>query len=213
MATLTKQTERRVVLSGIAWSTYEALLADLAHRPGTRLTYNRGYLEITSPSREHERFKKSLGRMIEAMTEELGIPISSAGSTTFKSELKLRGLEPDECYYVANELRVRGRDEIDLSTDPPPDLAIEVEITSNSMDKLEIYADLQVPEVWRYDGTTLQVWRLQSDGGYAEQPQSGVFPFLPLAEVQRFLADRNATDETTWIRSFRAWVKTIPASG
>jgi Uma2 family endonuclease len=112
---------------------------------------------------------------------------------------------------VANEPRIRGRDEIDLSVDPPPDLAIEVEISSNSMEKLEIYADLEVPEVWRCDGTSLRVWRLQPDGTYAEQSQSGTFPFLPLAEVERFLAQRNASDETTWIRAFRAYVKELRA--
>jgi Uma2 family endonuclease len=208
MAIGTKTTEGRMVLSGISWATYEAMLADAEHS-GTRLTYDRGYLEMMSPSREHERLKRLLGRMIEALTEELGIPISSAGSTTFKLELERRGLEPDECYYVANEPKVRGRDGLDLSADPPPDLAVEVEITSDIIDKLSIYADLGVPEIWSYDGERLRVVCLQGDRTYAEQTQSGVFPFLPLREIERFLAQRNASDETSWIRSFRAWVKTL----
>jgi len=209
MAMANLQAESRVVLAGVTWSTYEALLAETKNH-GTRFTYDRGYLEITSPSQTHERLKTLLGRMIEAMTEVLDIPMSGVGSTTLKAEWKGRGLEPDESYYLANEPRVRGRDEIDLRIDPPPDLAIEVDISSSSLDQLSIYADLGVPEVWLYDGTTLTVHQLQSDGKYVQQVRSPSFPFLPLGEIERFLARRNETDETTWIRSFRAWVKSLP---
>ena len=202
------QAENRVVLSGISWSTYESLVAETKSH-GTRLTYDRGYLEMMSPSREHERLKRYIGRMIETATEELGIPMSSASATTLKAQWEERGLEADESYYIANEPRVRGRDEIDLRVDPPPDLAIEVDISTSSLDQLSIYADLGVPEVWFYDGTTLKVHQLQSDGKYAQQARSPSFPFLPLEEIERFLARRNETDETTWIRSFRAWVKTL----
>jgi len=179
MAIVEKQTAGHVVLYNIGWSTYEAILADNGN-PGTRLTYDRGTLEIMSPSEEHERCKKLLGRMIEAMTEELAIPIRSAGSTTWKSRIREQGLEPDECYYVASESRVRGRKEVDLTVDPPPDLAVEVEITSRWVDKMPIYAALGVGEVWRYDGKALRVEQLQADGTYARQPRSPSFPFLPL---------------------------------
>ncbi|MFH1921066.1 MAG: Uma2 family endonuclease [Planctomycetota bacterium] len=202
----------RVLLCGITWPTYEAILADV-DLPGTKLTYDRGNLEIMSPSDEHERLKRLLGRMIEAMTEELVIPIRSAGSTTFKSQMKQRGLEPDESYYVANEPRVRGRDQIDLAVDPPPDLVIEVEITTSLLDRMEVYAALGVPEVWRYDGARLRVEQLDADGSYGRKDRSGAFPFLPLEELERFLDRRNATDETTWIRSFRDWVKGIQPRG
>ena len=203
------QSETRVVLSGISWPTFESVLAETRNH-GTRFTYDRGYLEMMSPSREHERAKRFIGRMIEAATEELGIPISSAGSTTLKAEWDERGLEADESYYIANESRVRGRDEIDLRIDPPPDLAVEVDISSSSLDQLGIYATLGVPEVWIYDGASLKVFQLQSDGTYAQQTVSPAFPFLPLDEVERFLARRDETDETSWVRSFRAWVKTLP---
>lgn len=208
MAVVESQAAGHVVLYNISWSTYEAILRD-NDNPGTRFTYDRGMLEIMSPSRGHERLKKLIGRMIHTMTEELEIPIRSAGSTTWKSEIRQQGLEPDECYYVANESRVRGRDEIELGVDPPPDLAVEVEITSSWIDKMPIYAGLGVPEVWRCDGTTLHVAQLQPDGTYALQEQSPSFPFLPLAEIPRFLDQRNATDETTLIRSFRQRVRRL----
>jgi Uma2 family endonuclease len=162
-----------------------------------------------SPSEEHERFKKLIGRMIEVMTEELRIPIRSAGSTTWKDELKKHGLEPDECYYVANEPKVRGRDGIDLSDDPPPDLALEVELSGPWIEKMPIYADLGVPEVWCYDGESLRIMLLHANGRYAQAPRSAAFPFLPLVEIERFLARRNETDETSWIRGFREWVRNL----
>jgi len=198
----------QVLLYGVEWSTYEKLRADVGNR-GLRMTYDQGELEIMSPSRDHEHVKKLIGRMIEAMTEELGIPISSGGSTTMKSELKKKGLEPDECYYIANEERMRGKDTFDVLIDPPPDLAVEVDVTSSSIDRMPLYAALGVPEVWRYDGTSLQVELLQTGGEYARQTQSGAFPFLPIEEFQRFLERRNETDETSWIRSFRSWVRQL----
>ena len=212
MSVATSQAESRVVLTHVSWSTFEALLAETDRR-GTRFTYDRGVLEIMSPSREHERTKRMLGRMIECLTEELNIPISSASATTLKSQMKLKGVEPDESYYVANEERVRGRDDLDLAIDPPPDLAIEVDITSSSIDQLGIYAALGVPEVWLCDGAKIHVYQLQGDGVYAQRAQSPSFPFLPLGEVEGFLTQRNATDETTWIRQFREWVGTLKHLG
>jgi len=208
MSVVTHQAENRVVLRNVSWATFEALLAETDRR-GTRFAYDQGVLEIMSPSREHERIKSLIGRMIEAMTEELDIPISSAGSTTLKNQLKERGIEPDECYYVANEERVRGRDDLDLEVDPPPDLAVEVDISPSSINKLGIYAALGVPEVWRCDGAEIRVYQLQADGEYARQSRSPSFPFLPLEQIVRFLAERNASDETTWIRRFRAWARSL----
>ncbi len=194
------------MLDGVSWSTYEALLADLEYG-GIRLTYDRGRLEIVSPSGHHEWFAGLIGRMIEAMTEELDIPIRSTRSWTLRLELKRRGLEADESYYVASEPKVRGREDLTLEHDPPPDLAIEVEISSPWIKKIPIYAELGVPEVWHYDGQRLRVELLQTDGTYAASPASAAFPFLPIEKLEAFLDRRADTDETTWIRRFRTWVR------
>lgn len=201
-------TENRVLLVGVSWSTYNALVTDI-ESSGTRLTFDRGCLEIVSPSGKHEQVKRLLARIIDAATEELDIPIRSGGSTTMKLELKQRGVEPDECYYVANEPRMRGHEDYDPAVDPPPDLVIEVDISRNSLSKFVIYADFGVPEIWTYEDDALQVYQLQDDGSYARQDHSPAFPFLPLENVQGFLDRRNATDETTWIRSFRKWASTL----
>jgi Uma2 family endonuclease len=206
MSVLSIQNENRVVLTDVSWATFEALLADTDHR-GSRFTYDRGNLEIMSPSSEHERLGRLIGRMIEAYTEEMGMPIQSGGSTTLKSELKQRGQEPDECYYIANESAVRELDDIDLTINPPPDLAIEVDITTSSLDQLSIYAALGVPEVWICDGVSLKIYRLEGDGSYSLQARSPAFPTLPPEIILDFLARRKQTDETSWIKSFRDWVR------
>ena len=200
--------DRRYVLHGIRWRTYKAIRKDLDDR-GIRLylTYDRGSLEIMSPSGRHERRKRRFGRLIEVMTEELQIAICSGGSTTFRRKLKKRGLEPDECYWVEHEPRVRAKEEVDLDVDPPPDIAIEIEYSRSILDKLGVYAALGFPEVWRYDGRSLRVARLQPDGTYVEGDYSPSFPWLPLADLVRFLKLVGTTDETSWIRDFRAWVR------
>lgn len=200
------QIENRVVLTDVSWATFEALLTDTNHR-GSRFIYDRGNLEIMSPSYEHERLRRLIGRLIETYTEILGIPIQSAGSTTLKSELKGRGLEPDECYYIANEPLVRGLDEIDLSVNPPPDLAVEIDISSSSLDQLSIYAALGVAEVWIYNGTQLNLYRLQQGNRYEQCTLSPALPALSPETVLEFLSRRNTTDETNLIKSFRQWVR------
>lgn len=206
MSAIPSPPESRVVLHDVRWDTYEALLADRGDH-GPRLAYDRGTLEIMSPSRKHEKLKKLLGRLVEAFSEELNIKISSGGSTTLRSQFKERGLEPDESYYVQNEAMVRDKEEIDLTVDPPPDLAIEVDIRSSSLDKLGIYASLKVPEVWSHDGKRLAVHQFQKAGNYAVLEHSSVLPMLPLADLNRFLEQRNALDETSLLRAFRAWVR------
>lgn len=199
-------TESRVRLSRISWDTYERLLAELDER-SIRLTYDRGELEIMSPSQRHERFKRLIGRIIEEVTLELGIPLMSCGSTTWRQRLQERGLEPDECYYIAHEAQVRGIEEVDLERDPPPDLAVEVEITRSALDRMAIYASLGIPEVWRYDGHSLRVAVLQPDGTYATVDKSPSLPLLTLSVVERFLTESVGRDETAWMREVRNWVR------
>jgi len=198
--------ERRFLIPGIGWDGYQTLLGLIGDRP-IRLTYDRGSVELMSPLYVHERDKRLLGYMVEAITDELDIPRVSAGSTTFNSEALDRGLEPDECFYLANAYRLRRTDRIDLTIDPPPDLAIEVEITAGVLKRLVIYAALGVPEVWRFDGEILSVLLLQPDRTYAEAAASAAFPFLPMGEIARFLRDYEPTNDTRWGRAFRAWVR------
>jgi len=206
MTTTLTQSINRVLLRNISWHTYLALLKDVEEQPGIRLTYDRGLLEIMTPLDPHESYKKLLGRFVEALTEELDVEIRSLGSRTCNREDLARGLEPDQCYYIQNEQVVWDKDQIELNQDPPPDLVIEIDITSSSINRLDLYADLGVPEVWRYDGRRMTIYRLEAKR-YQACDRSPTFPFLSQAEIVRFLEFRKTTRETTLIRLFRQWVR------
>jgi Uma2 family endonuclease len=197
---------QRFVLRGVSWELYEALRATDANYH-IRMTYDRGTLEMMSPSEGHEETRRLIGRMIETLTEELEIPMRSRGSTTWKSAELDRALEADECYYIKNFPAVAGRRTVDLRTDPPPDLAVEAEYSRNLVDKLPIYASLGIPEIWRSDGAAIIALHLKNDGRYQAQEFSWNFPFLRVADLNPFLAQLEGADETAWIRSFRAWVR------
>jgi len=200
------QSPDRVVLPNISWQTYQLLIRDFEQEPAIRLTYDRGMLEIRMPLDPHETYKKLLGRLVEAATEELDIEIRSLGSRTCDRADLARGLEPDQCYYIQNEALVRGVAQIDLNQFPPPDLALEIDITSSSINRLSIYATLGVPEVWRYNGQTLTILSWQN-GEYLSLDRSIALPLLNAEDLVRFLALRNAIGETKLVKQFRRWVK------
>lgn len=195
-------------LSSVDWTTYSRLLRVLGERPGVRLTYDRGELEIMSPRLEHDKDARFLGVMVGALTQELALAIIRGGSTTMRRKLRRRGIEADECFWIENAHRMAGRRHLDLRRDPPPDLAIEVDVTHSSLDRLSIFAALRVPEVWRLSGQSLTFHVLQANGSYAVAAVSRAFPFLAPDDVLRFLnLARQASDENAVERQFRAWVR------
>ena len=181
--------ERRLTLTGITWTTYVRLCDEVG--PATRLTYDRGRLEIVMPSELHERVKKCLARIIEAYVDAAGVDAEGVGSWTLRREDLARGLEPDECYYVANAARViaiRSQRLLDITVDPPPDLAIEVDISPPEVAKPPIYAALGVPEIWRHDGRAVTYLSRTTDGQYVAVDRSPAFPDLPAGWVNDALA-------------------------
>lgn len=198
--------EQRTLLENISWQTFETLLKEIGNNRGYRLAYDEGMLEIMAPLYEHENPKIQSDRFIAILAEELGIEIKSAGSMTLKQEQVKKGIEPDNCYYIQNEPAVRGRQELDLETAPPPDLAIEIDITSSSLNKLAIYSALGVPELWRYNGRVLKFYQLV-DGEYVSIDCSIAFPFLSVAEMAGFFDRTRTTGEIALLKAFRTWVK------
>jgi Uma2 family endonuclease len=192
-------------LSDISWQTYENLLTELSVNRRLRLTYNRGTLEIMVPSPEHERYKEIAGRFVETLAEELELKIECLGSTTFK-RLELSGAEPDKCFYIENINFIKGKKRIDLAQDPPPDLVVEIDITSSSKNRFEVYADIGVPEIWRYDGTIFSINILQ-DNKYIPVDESLAFPNLPLKEISNFLEQVGEKDYLQLVKEFRQWVQ------
>ncbi len=198
--------EQRTVLRHITWETFESLLKDMGEHRASRLMYDRGTLEIMTPLYEHEKPNRVLAKFVDALGEELNIEVSSAGSTTLKRRDLERGSEPDSSFYIENERLVRGKKGIDLRKDPPPDLVIEIDITSSSLDSFEIYAALGVREIWRYDGKVLQFFWLEN-GKYIVRDRAQSFPFLEVGELARFLEMSETLGETSLLREFRAWVR------
>ncbi len=195
-------------LSDVDWQMYSRLLAAFAERPGMRLTYDRGELEIMSPSLEHDDDGWFLGLLVVIMTEELGLPLKLGGSTTLRRRLRRRGIEADACFWIANAPRMAGRRRLDLRTDPPPDLAIEVDVSRSSLDRLGIYAALRVPEVWRLEGDMLTFHVLGERRTYHSSDRSRSFPLVAPADLLGFVQQaRQASDQNSITRQFRDWIR------
>ncbi|HEY9672697.1 MAG TPA: Uma2 family endonuclease [Waterburya sp.] len=206
MVTTSTPAEQRTVLRNISWQTFEALLKETGEERNSRLAYDNGTLEIMTPLYEHENPKIQFDRFIVALAEELEIEIKSAGSTTLKRKIANRGIEPDNCYYIQHEPAARGRQELDLETDPPPDLAIEIDITSSSVNKFEIYSALGVPDLWRDNGRVLKFYQL-AEGKYTECDFSCAFPLVSVTEMSGFIEQSKTMGEIVLLKSFRAWVR------
>jgi Uma2 family endonuclease len=197
-----------VLLHGISWETYERLLAEHEESSGTHFTYDRGRLEIMVLSARHEAAKHVLALLVEVLAEELNIDVYGLGSTTFRRADLERGFEPDACFYIQQEELVRGKDEIDLTVDPPPDLVIEIDITSLSLNKFPVFAALGIPEVWRYDGARVSCFRLES-GEYIERAESVVLPGVTSKILTEFVEQDKQLKRTVWLRHVRAWARQI----
>jgi Uma2 family endonuclease len=209
LSTTLTQAGQKLLLHGIDWQTYQQLSQVLADTASVRLTYDRGALEIMTKSPEHERFKHLLSRLLETISDELGIDIAGFGEMTFLHP-QTRGLEPDECYYIANVAQVAGRDSIDLQSDPAPDLVLEIDISSSSINRLALYAAFGVAEVWQYQGNALVFLHLQPGGQYLAQPTSLAFPWLAPGDLLGFFALRGQVNEREIVARFRTWVRQRP---
>jgi Uma2 family endonuclease len=206
METVKSPAEHGVILHNTSWATYERLIKERGENRAPRFAYDRGELEIMSPSTEHESIAYYIGLLVAVFAEEAGVDLYGAGSTTFDREDLERGFEPDACFYVRNAERVRGKPRIDLSLDPPPDLVIEVDITSPSFDKFPIYARLGIHEVWRYDGTRAAIFLLE-EGEYVEAGESVALPSLTSDVLTHFVEESTSLGSTDWLRRVREWAR------
>ena len=206
MTTILNPPEQRVLLHNVSWNTYERLLMDLNDSCAPRLTYDRGTLEIMSPSSELERYNRTIAQIVEELAVEMNLDFDSLGSTTFRREDLDRGFEPDSCFYVQNVTAIRRKKRIDLAVDPPPDLIIEIDITSTSLDRFSIFAEVGVVEVWRFDGNRLTINELKS-GNYEERDTSVAFRGIPAAEITAFIKDSETITRPEWVRRLRQWIR------
>ncbi|WP_427163027.1 Uma2 family endonuclease [Aliinostoc sp. HNIBRCY26] len=194
-----------VVLRDVTWQELETILEELGEHRAARIAYDRGMLEIMAPLPEHEYGKEIISDLVKALLEELDTEFISLGSTTFKNQFMAQGIEPDQCFYIKNEPQIRGKKRLDLTIDPPPDLALEIDITARTHPN--IYQSLQVPELWRFEKDQLQINVLQ-EGVYIESQSSLIFPELPLIDViPQYLEQSKIIGRNTTLKNFRIWVR------
>jgi Uma2 family endonuclease len=200
------QLVEHLVLHDVSWEAYERLLEAFGDRR-LRHTYIDGVLEIMSPLRRHELVKKFLARMIEMMAYQLDIDIECLGSTTLRKQAKQRGLEPDECYWIQHALEAFGNDDFDPNRDPPPDLAIEVNVTYADLSREAVYAALGVPEIWHFDDEDDAVRIVVRSGdAYIPAPRSLALPLFTPEILQRFIDRRAGATERVVMKEFVAWI-------
>jgi Uma2 family endonuclease len=199
-----KTVEGRVVLHNISWHTYQRLLEERGDCSAPRLTYDRGELEIMSPSAKHEVVNESIRLLVNLISMEIGPILWGLGSTTFAREDIDRGFEPDSCFYVRNEALIRGKERIDLSVDPVPDIVVEIDITTSSVKKRAVFAKFGVPEVWRSDGTKIEILTL-IDGSYINSNASLVLPVFTAEVLTKLVADSLTLDRPVWMKMVREW--------
>jgi Uma2 family endonuclease len=211
---------QRILFNDLPWLEFEAILEELGDKRTTRLAYYQRTLEIRIPSPEHERAKVITGDLLKILLDELNLNWEPFGSTTFKRQEMAAGIEPDDCFYIQNYATMIGKKRVDLIVDPPPDLAIEVDITSKTRTRvrrrtayremsvqLSAYEALGVPEIWRYENQTLKIYLLQ-DHQYVESPTSPTFPNFPIIEgISQFLEMSLAEGTSVALRAFRQWVR------
>ena len=198
------QPGQQLLVEDVNWQQFESILAELGERRASRLSYSNGRLEIMVPLPEHEKAKEIIGDMVKILLEARQIAFESLGSTTLKNERMSQAVEPDTCFYIQNQAAVIGKNRLDMSVDPPPDLAIEIDLTSRT--QLDNYQILGVPELWRYARRGLQINVLQAEQ-YIESDVSPTFPNIPIVElVNQYTQQSQVAGRTRAIQAFKSWV-------
>ncbi|MBW4592801.1 MAG: Uma2 family endonuclease [Brasilonema angustatum HA4187-MV1] len=196
---------QQLLLEDVSWQQFEKILAELGENRAARLSYSHGFLEIMVPLPEHEKAKEIIGDLVKILLNERSINYDALGSTTLRSEKMTQGVEPDACFYIQNQAAILGKNRINLSVDPPPDLAIEIDLTSRT--QLDNYQILGVPELWRYGKQGLQINVLQN-GKYVESNFSSTFPDIPIIElVNQYVQQSQVVGSSQAIQAFRNWVR------
>ena len=194
------------MLHGVSWETYERLLADFQDSHTAHFTYDRGVLEIMVLSFEHEKINRLIHDIFTVIALGMDVEFVNAGSTTFERIDLSRGSEPDTCFYAEHAEQVQDKDAIDLSVDPPPDVVIGIDISSPSLDKLPIYAELGVPEIWLYDGELVTIFTLQG-GSYMTSEESRALVGVSGSQLSQFIADSHTMTHAALLRLVRDWAR------
>ncbi|MEH2049887.1 Uma2 family endonuclease [Nostoc sp.] len=196
---------QQMLLQDISWQQLENILTEMGERRAARISYSHGWLEIMVPLPEHEKDKEYIGELVRVLLDKLQIDFEPFGSTTLKNERMGQAVEPDTSFYIQNQAAIIGKNRIDLNIDPPPDLAIEIDITSRT--RFDNYEILGVPELWRHTQQGLEILLLQ-DRKYIKSQSSPNFPNIPIVElVNEYVQQCLTIGRSQAMRNFRDWVK------
>jgi Uma2 family endonuclease len=198
--------DAEIKLHNVSWEDYEELLEQVGEARGLRISYDEGTLTIMTLSLEHENYAEFISGLVRLLSVRLRINIRFFGSATLRRSRREKGNEPDACFYVQSAPLIGNRIKLDFTKDPPPDIAVEVDVHHGSDDKLSIYAGLGVPEVWRYDGEKLTI-KLLEDGNYVEAEQSRALPMLSAESLTDFLRRLREEGEFQAIVAFDEWLQ------
>ena len=189
-------------IRAVDWDDYESLLAKLADSPRLRVSYDRGWLQVVSPLPEHERFARFIDSLVRAYADARGLEVEMLGQTTWRRRALGKGAEADCCYYVGNAAFIIGKTRIDLESDPPPDIVVEIDTTRASANKFSIYAALAVPEVWLYNGQHVRFFALSGER-YLETVTSHALPGLNPEKLTEALDVAKTHGQTAALAVFR----------
>ena len=196
---------QQLLLRDISWGDFEEILSDLGEHRGSRISYSNGALEIMVPLPEHEKHKEIIGEIVRILLDRLEIDFEALASTTFKNKQMNQAVEADACFYIKNHQAVIGKDRLDLTIDPPPDLAIEIDITNRT--HFNNYLLLKVPELWRYSRNGFHIYFLQNDL-YIESQTSPNFPNIPIIElIEHYTKQAQAEGRSKAIRALKQWIE------
>lgn len=200
--------EERVILQGLSWDAYNRIIKDYENRSAPRFTYIEGTLEIYMPTQKHEERNRFFELFVSAVAEERDLDIRSLGSTIFRKEGIEKAVEPDSCFYLQHAAQIAGNRKINLEKDPPPDLVVEVDITSPSLERFPVYAEFKVPEIWRDYKDEVQIFVLRGKK-YSKVEESTVLSGVKAEVINRFLTESQTNRRSTWLKKLREWVHSV----
>jgi Uma2 family endonuclease len=199
-----------VTFHDVSWDEYEELLEQVGEAPGLRISYDNGSLCVMTISSEHEKYASFINSLTTAIKLRLRIDILAFGSATMRKRKRKKGNEPDACFYVQTASLIGNRIHLDFETDPPPDIAVEIDVHHDSRSKFPIYAALGVPEIWRYDGQAMTIYRLADEDAqeqYVAVDTSSALPMLSATLLTEIIERMRTDGELSALLTFDEWLQ------
>ena len=197
-----------LTLRNVSWQEYEILLESLIEASGLRVSYDQGILQIVTLSPEHESYSRLIEKLVDRLSARLRIRVLSFGSSTMRRMERRKGAEPDACFYVQSAAAIGNKIQLDFASDPPPDIVVEIDVAHDSLAKFPSYAALGVPEIWRYDGKALTIYRLHEDE-YRNVESSLALPMLTAGILTGFINQRRQKDQYDVLLAFEEWLESL----